>query len=169
MILVPFLILFLASCRPAQENVANRPSPLTSDSLNLQNGKIWIAYSSPAVRDREIWGVLDPYDKVWRIGANDATVFFTDFDLVIADSLHLPKGKYSMFAIPREGDWTIIFNKEWEQWGAYSYDQDLDQLRVDISPRKVEEMKERLTFRIESDKLNFHWEYLQFDIPFSIR
>ncbi len=168
-LIVILLLLFSGGCKSIEEKAANRPSPLTSDSLVLESGKIWIEYSSPAVRGREIWGVLDPYDKVWRIGANDATVFYSDFDLVLPDSTILPKGKYSLFAIPREDEWTIIFNKEWEQWGAYSYDSGLDQLRVELLPYKTSELKERLTFDITESQLDFHWEYVRFDLPFEIR
>ncbi len=168
-ILIICFIFSVTCCKMTEERSQTRPSPLATDSLILETGKIWIEYSSPAVRDREIWGKLDPYDKVWRIGANDATVFYTDFDLNLDDNRVLPKGKYSLFAIPREGDWTIIFNKEWDQWGAYNYDESKDQLRFDITPYFGDEMKERLNFEIQDDNLHFHWEYLQFDIPYTLR
>ena len=121
------------------------------------------------MRDREIWGILDPYDKVWRIGANEATIFETEYDLVFQDSLLLPSGKYSLFAIPRQGDWTIIFNKVWDQWGAYNYDPGEDQIRIDLKPVFSTEFKERLTFTITSSSIDFHWEYLKFGLDYSIR
>ncbi len=151
------------------EDKSKRPSPLAIDSLRVDGKLISIEYSSPAVRNREIWGVLDPYDKVWRIGANEATIFYTEHTLIFADSLILPGGKYSLFAIPRKGDWTIIFNKEWDQWGSYNYNEAEDQLRFDITPVFVSELQERLNFDISEESLNFHWEYLQFKIPYVIR
>lgn len=158
----------LLSCKSMEENNISRPSPLRTDSLRLSTGKITITYSSPAVRKREIWGKLDPYYKVWRIGANDATIFENEMNLRIMDSMVLPKGKYSVFAIPREGDWTIIFNKEWEQWGAYNYDEGKDQLRFDVGVYFEEDLRERLNFEIQEDALNFSWEYLRFNIPFEV-
>ncbi len=163
-----FLIFYtlFTSC---QQDRSNRPSPFAADSINIEGNLFYIHYSSPGVKKREIWGVLDPYDEVWRIGANEATVFHAGRDLTINDSLLLPKGKYSVFAIPREGDWTIIFNKDWDQWGSYNYDKSLDQLRFDLTPKFVNEHKERLTFTLTNNSINFHWEYLQFNIPFELR
>ena len=65
----------------------------------ISDVSIKIKYSSPAVRGREIWGILDPYGKVWRIGANQATVLEVS-DTIEMASNKIPKGKYSMFAIP---------------------------------------------------------------------
>ena len=131
-----------------------------------QSGRQAFIYT---VRNREIWGKLDPYHKVWRIGANDATIFYSELDILFFDSLRLPKGKYSLFAIPRPNEWTIIFSRDWDQWGAYNYDEKDDQLRFDITPNWVKDHRERLTFDIEPDSLGFHWEYLQLNIPFSTR
>ena len=63
---------------------------------------------------------------------------------------------------------SLIFNTVSDQWGAYNYDSSLDQLRFDLHPYRGLEMKERLTFEITESNLHFHWEYLQFDIPFRI-
>ena len=144
------------------EDKTKRPSPLTADSISIEGKQISIEYSSPGVKGRKIWGELDPYDEVWRIGANEATIFQTELDIIFADSISLPRGKYSLFAIPRDGDWTIIFNKEWDQWGSFNYDESLDQLRFDITPKFVPELKEKLTFDLTEGSLDFHWEYLQF-------
>jgi hypothetical protein len=94
---------------------------------------ITVAYHRPGVKGRQIWGGLVPYDKPWRMGANEATTL-TVSDPVTIDGKELPAGKYSFFAIPGKDKWTLIINKDPEQWGAYGYDQAKDALRVDVKP-----------------------------------
>lgn len=78
--------------------------------------KIQVFYNRPFKKDREIFGSLVPYGKVWRTGANEATTFETNKDLVI-EGKTLKKGKYTLWTIPGEEIWTIIFNSEYGQWG----------------------------------------------------
>lgn len=98
--------------------------------------KIAISYHRPNVKGRKIWGELVPYGQVWRTGANDATTFEISNDVTI-NGQKLAKGKYSLHTIPTEGDWTIIFNKKWEQWGSFTYEEKDDILRVKATPMKV--------------------------------
>jgi tetratricopeptide (TPR) repeat protein len=87
------------------------------------------------VKGRRIWGGLVPYGQVWRTGANDATTI--SFSTAVKVAGHeVPAGKYAFFAIPRKGRWTLILNKEADQWGAFNYKQDQDLLRFDVRPRK---------------------------------
>jgi hypothetical protein len=92
-----------------------------------------IQYHSPAVRDRIIWGGLVPYDKVWVTGAHDATSIESDKDFII-DGKKIPAGKYAFFTIPGREEWTIIFNKNWEQHLADEYKQEDDVFRMKIKP-----------------------------------
>ncbi|MDH5608268.1 MAG: DUF2911 domain-containing protein [Cyclobacteriaceae bacterium] len=89
---------------------------------------------------------------------------FSSVDLLMSDGL-LKKGKYALFTLPGETDWVIIFNKKWDQWGAYSYDEKDDALRMTLKPLRGRDFAERMTFSFEEDSLAFHWEYLQFSIP----
>ena len=96
----------------AQEQKAPPASPPATATGKVGAATITINYSSPAVKGRTIWGGLEKYDKVWRAGANDATTFKTDKDIMVQGK-KLPAGTYSFFLIPREnGTWTAIFNKE---------------------------------------------------------
>ena len=133
----------------------------------ISDVSIKIKYSSPAVRGREIWGILDPYGKVWRIGANQATVLEVS-DTIEMASNKIPKGKYSMFAIPDSTRWTIILNKEWDQWGAYDYHPEEDLFRVAVTPSRLDSLHERLSFRFVDQELQFRWEYLGFDLPITL-
>jgi hypothetical protein len=155
----------VASC--TSENKDKRPSPPASDSVTLNNSFIKIAYSSPGVKEREIWNELVPYFKIWRTGANEATVFSTTRDLLIQNDT-LPAGKYSLFTIPTDDEWTLIFNREWDQWGAYNYDSSRDEMRLTIQPQKINDFNERMTFEFVGSRLVFHWEYLTFSLEFSV-
>lgn len=110
-----------------------RVSPNASVSQTVGYTNITINYCRPAVHARKIWGELVPYNKVWRMGANEATTiqFTTD---VYVEGNKIPAGKYSLFTIPTEKDWTIIINKVDKQWGAYNYKQEEDLVRFKVKP-----------------------------------
>ena len=95
--------------------------------------EISIAYGRPAVQDRKIWGELVPYGRVWRAGANEATTFTISRDVTI-DGHALAAGTYTFLAIPRETEWTLIFNRVPRQWGAFDYDAAFDALRIGVTP-----------------------------------
>jgi len=124
-----------------------------------------VTYGSPSVKGRKIWGALVPFDKIWRAGANEATTFQTDKDLIVEEK-KLPAGKYSLFIIPNEKKCIIIFNKKAKQWGAYNYDQDLDQLRVEVSPKEVSKSTEKLLFLVKENTVALLWD--NWEIPLEI-
>lgn len=140
-------------------------SPAKSSSGKIGNATISINYGSPSVKGRTIWGELVPYGKVWRTGANNATTFETDADLTIQGQT-LKKGKYALFTIPEQNEWTIIFNKNTDQWGAYNYKQEEDVLRVKAKPSVGAEMVESLKFEVGKNAVTIKWEKLavSFDV-----
>src|SRR3954463_14450219 len=93
-----------------------RPSPKATATGKIGAANVTITYSSPSVKGRQIWGGLVPYDKVWRAGANEATLLETDKDLTV-EGKKLPAGKYSLYAIPGEKQWQFIINSQTGQWG----------------------------------------------------
>jgi hypothetical protein len=145
-----------------EDDKSQRPSPPASTTANVNGVNVTIDYSAPAVKGRTIWGDLVPYGKVDRTGANEATVFSVDKN-VLVNGEPLAAGQYSLFTIPTETDWTVIFNKEAEQWGAYDYKESEDALRITVTPKMVDEFKERLQFKVQEDgTVNYHWEKLTF-------
>ena len=86
--------------------------------------------------------------KVWRAGANEATVFATDKDVKI-EGKSLPAGKYGLFTVNNGNEWTIIFNKTANQWGAFSYKEADDILRVKVKPMKAAKFAEKMTFSVD--------------------
>lgn len=155
---------YITSC--SSSNKEKRPSPYAIDSTSINGSKVSIAYSSPGVKKRKIWGDLVPYGNMWRTGANEATIFETELDLFL-DGQKIEKGKYAVFTIPENQKWTIIFNKDWNQWGAYNYDTENDALRLTLHPEFVEDLQERMKFSFENQQLIFHWEYLKLSIDIS--
>jgi hypothetical protein len=138
----------------------DRPSPPQETKAVVGDLAISITYSSPGVKNRAIWGELVPFDKVWRTGANEATTIEVSRDCKVGGAA-LKAGKYSLFSIPGEKEWTIIFNTVPDQWGAYKYDETKDALRIKVTPKESSEFNERLKFEIKSDgKVSLAWEKL---------
>jgi hypothetical protein len=139
-------------------------SPTATAKGTVKGANITINYSSPSVKGRKIWGDLVPYDKVWRAGANEATIFETDKDIKI-EGKPLAKGKYSLYAIPGEKEWTIIFNSATGQWGinrdgTTTEDPAKDVLRVMVHPKKSASFQEKLGYTISDKGFDLIWENL---------
>ena len=120
-------------------SIAAQGKPASSAEMatgKIDGATITIKYGSPSVKERQIWGALVPFNQVWRAGANEATTFETDKELMIEGS-KLPAGKYSFFVIPNENESIVIFNKVAKQWGSGKYDEKEDQLRVKVKPEAV--------------------------------
>src|SRR5687768_961252 len=114
-----------------QEDKSKRPSPPAVAKETLANGTVvTIDYSQPSVKGRVIGKDVEPMaGKLWRTGANEATVFEVS-KAVKVEGKDLPAGKYALFTIANEGEWTIIFNKTWKQEGVDNYKEADDALRV---------------------------------------
>jgi len=117
-------------------------SPTCEISQMVGTSKISISYSRPGVKNRVVFGELVPYNKIWRTGANKATKISFSKDVKIGGK-DLAAGDYSLFTIPSQKEWTIIFNKNLELWGTGEYNQDMDALRITV-PSFCSEMKEEV-------------------------
>jgi hypothetical protein len=150
---------------PAQEDKSKRPSPPASAKETLADGTvISINYSQPSIKGRTIGKNLEPMNgKVWRTGANEATVFEVSKNVKIEDK-KLPAGKYGLFTIASDKEWTIIFNKTWDQWGAFNYKEADDVLRVKVKPGKAKAFAEKMTFTIsKKGKVSLLWGDIRVD------
>lgn len=156
------LTLFLTTSLFSQLELPQK-SPKASTTYVIGLTKVSVNYNSPAVNGRVIWGDLVPFDQVWRAGANEATTVEFSTDVMVEDKF-LKKGKYSLFFIPKQdGKWIAIFNKIADQWGAYSYNEQQDALRVEVQTKDADSMEERLNFSIvdladERGYIRFGWE-----------
>jgi hypothetical protein len=157
------LTLFFSLTSLGQKKMA---SPRDSASGKIGKASVSINYGSPSVKGRKIWGDLVPYNKVWRAGANEATVFTTNTAIMV-EGKNLPAGNYGLFVIPGEKEWIIIFNKNAKQWGAYEYKEKEDALRVTVKPSKSSSLNERLVYKINATGLVLVWENLE--VPISMK
>jgi hypothetical protein len=137
---------------------ADKASPRKEMTGTIAGAKVVVNYGSPRLKGRTVFGELEPWGKVWRAGADEATVVTFDKDVKV-EGKALPAGSYAFFLIPNEsGTWTVIFNKEYEQWGAYEYKEAADALRVNITPKAASSTAEELDFTIADGKLRLHWD-----------
>ena len=152
------VLLLITGTAFAQDNKAPASPPATASAKITSGATIKIDYSQPSVKGRTIGKDLEPLPgKVWRTGANKATVFETDKDIKV-EGQDLPAGKYGLFTIAGDDEWTIIFNKTWEQWGAFKYDESKDALRVKVKPAKAPAFAEKFTINVdESGKVSLLW------------
>jgi hypothetical protein len=158
---VVFFFLCLLMSFAAQAQDKQPASPPASASEKIGNAVVTINYSQPSVKGRKIWGGLVPYGQVWRTGANKATTFEVSEDVTI-EGQKLAKGKYALFTIPGENEWTIIFNSKHDQWGAYDYKEAEDVLRVKVKPAAADEHFEAMTFDINKDGIvSLLWEKMR--------
>lgn len=149
---------------------AEKASPAATATGKVKDANITIMYSSPGVKGRKVFGSLVPYDKIWRAGANEATIFQTDKDIKV-EGKALSAGKYSLYAIPGEKEWSIIFNKQTGQWGVKrggdtSRDAAQDALTVKVKAKKSASLNERLVYDVTSSGVTLRWENVE--VPVSI-
>jgi len=183
-----FILVFVLFCMgvKAQDSVSDVKFPVADPSpadivyypLNAPKAKaedavkpiIKIIYSRPQKKGREIFGVLEQYGKVWRFGANESTeVRF--FQKVTIGGKKLKAGTYSLFAIPEKDKWTIIVNSQTDKWGAFTYDQSQDLVRVEVPVKTLAKPVEyfSLTFSPKENGANLiiGWDKTLVELPIS--
>ncbi|MBN8651137.1 MAG: DUF2911 domain-containing protein [Cytophagales bacterium] len=152
-------------------------SPEDKSSFNSGDLQISVLYNRPFKKGRVIFGELVPYNKVWRTGANEATVFETNKDLVFGDKT-LKAGRYTLFTIPEEQSWNILFNTETGQWGVdfngeANRDPAKDVLSVQALSVQQEKEFEQFTISIErwgeEMQLIFMWDKTLVSVPFKAK
>ncbi len=147
-------------------------SPRDSVATRVDGADVSVAYGRPSLRGRPI-AMLTPAGQVWRTGANDATHFRTDRDLMVGGT-RVPAGSYTLWTIPGPDRWTVIFNRQTGQWGT-TYDPAQDLARIPVTPRRTSgDPVEQLTLRIdesgcgEGGSLVLEWENLRVAMPFTV-
>ena len=167
-ITLSFLLVLLAHLLEAQEVLKLRPSPLAITSVRYRDNYIKITYSQPQRNNREIFGQLVPYGKVWRTGANEATEITTTKDIKI-NHYTLTAGTYSLFTIPEKDKWIVIINSDVGLWGAYNYNADKDVVRFEVpvqaSDRTYEPFTIMFDHRNEVADLLLLWDKTKLLIP----
>ena len=157
---------FLAGRAPEGSNTFFYPrsSPRAALEQWLGRTRVHITYGRPRVNGRKVWGELVPNGRVWRAGANEATVVSFSTPVSI-EGKPLAAGTYTFFTIPGEKEWTVIFNRVSHQWGAFNYNAEFDALRFPVTPTEAQH-EEYLSYAIEPSAANagrivLRWEKLQ--------
>ena len=148
-------LLLTSSLKAQQQDKSKRPSPPAKVSETIKSGAtISIDYSQPSLKGRTVGTSVEPMkDKVWRMGANEATVFETNKDVTI-NGQKLPAGKYSLFGLWTDSGYTLIFNKAYQIWGTqYDQNKDKDALRVAADVKTADTPQETLTYTIDKSGL----------------
>jgi hypothetical protein len=161
---VVLFIALLGAANFANAQGAKFPQPSSGQTItqDFGLGKITLTYSRPNVKGRKIFGGMEPLGVVWRNGANAATrIKFTD--AVKIEGKDLPAGEYGLFSIPGKNEWTVIFNKIADQWGAYEYKESDDVIRVKVKTTSLNDKVETLTMQFSAvsetaAQLNMMWE-----------
>lgn len=157
--LLAVIFLIAGNIHAQQPDKSKRPSPPDKVSQTLKTGAtISIDYSQPSLKGRTIGENVEPMkDNVWRMGANEATVFETDRDVMI-EGQKLPAGKYSMFGLWGDDGFSIIFNSAWKIWGTqYEQNKDKDVLKVIVKPGSGDQVQEKLKYTIDKSGLVTLW------------
>ena len=161
----------LPAISPAQSFVLDLPLQSQRAEITQRIGitDVTINYHRPLVNDRKVWGDLVHYGKVWRAGANiNTTITFSD--PVMIEGKPLDRGTYGLHMIPNADEWTIIFSKNSTSWGAFTYDEKEDALRVTVKPKPAD-MHNALTYDFDDLKpdsavVELEWEKIA--VPFKV-
>ncbi|MFY0672823.1 MAG: DUF2911 domain-containing protein [Bacteroidia bacterium] len=151
------LVLALLFAFTLQSTFAQKYAKIDASPMDLaaykKGGKtlLKVYYSRPQKNDREVFGKLVKYGKVWRLGANENTEITFNTDAII-NGVTIKAGTYSMFAIPNENKWTLIINSDINKWGHFFYSDKNDIARIDLEVVKPKETIEAFAMTFDKAK-----------------
>lgn len=180
-----WLLIFLAIVATAlfcysyfvEDIFEERLSPEDTVEFSLNDLKLEVYYNRPFKKNREIFGALVPYEQVWRTGANEATTFKSNKDLLV-DSLPLPAGKYTLWTIPNDSTWQVIFNSKQYPWGVDEMmrpmrEPEFDYLSVVVPVDTLKTEVEQFTIGFNNItgqlKMTMAWDYTLIEVPLSVQ
>ncbi|MEC5143365.1 DUF2911 domain-containing protein [Chitinophaga sp. 212800010-3] len=140
--------------------------PPKSPHVTAEGNGIKIVYGQPSKRGRVIFGQLEPFGKVWRTGADQATEITFSKNVVFGGK-PVKAGTYTLFTIPDPKTWTVILNGKLGQWGAYDYEKNKgeDVLAVKVKREALTTPVEKLTFTVPANAVVFEWDDTRVTIP----
>jgi hypothetical protein len=169
---VPFRRIGTVAALLAAAPLLAQQSPPAETSVTIAGKTIRVKYSAPSMRGRKIFGGLEPYGRVWRAGANEATAFHTDANLDIG-GLSVPKGDYTLFVYLDSKQWQLVLSKATGEWGLdYNPSRDLGRVKMDMSkPSKpIETYKMTLSsLGGNKAKLQLEWENTVAEVPILVK
>lgn len=153
----------------AQTLTTPQPSPTQTIKQNFGVSSIELSYSRPGIKGRKIFGDLVPFGKVWRTGANNATIITFADDVTIGNT-NVKAGKYGLLSIPEKKNWTLIITKQLDVTSPASYKQDQDVVRVEVKTMDMDESMETFTMQFANIKpnsceLHIMWDRTAVSLP----
>lgn len=156
------------------ENIfSKRLSPKDTVKFELNDLKLKVFYNRPFKKERDIFGALVPFNEVWRTGANEATTFETNNTLDV-DGMKLPKGIYTLWTVPKDTIWTVIFNSKQYAWGVDNemkpmWDPNYDVVKIDVPVQKLNSYVEQFTIAFDNStdnlSLTMAWDDVKVAVP----
>tara|TARA_R110000868_G_scaffold37111_14_gene131664 strand:- start:75664 stop:76278 length:615 start_codon:yes stop_codon:yes gene_type:complete len=145
---------------------SERSSPLKSYEFDADGDEVLVCYGSPSARGRKVFGELVPFDKIWRLGANEPTRLYTSTDLVVGEVV-VPKGRYSLYAVPGKNMWEIFVSTSTYHWGNDISESVREQEigSFEVKPEYNSIFVENFSVRSQDDKLIIEWENTRLIIP----
>jgi len=172
----------IATALPAMAQ-RKRVSPHETITATVDGDKLTLVYGRPYTKDpktgevRKIWGGLVPYGKVWRTGADEATLLTTEQTIVVGGTA-VPAGTYSLFTLPAaDGTAKLIINKRTGQWGIpykEASEATNELARIDLKKDTLDKTVDQFTMAIDSSStgggvLKMSWENTGFSVPFTVK
>jgi len=159
------------------ENIFSpRESPKDTVEFKLNDLKLEVFYNRPSKKGREVFGALVPYGKVWRTGANEATTFETNKSLMVK-GMYLPAGKYTLWTVPKDSSWNVIFNTKQYPWGVDAemqpmWDPNYDIMEIDVPIEKLDKPVEQFTISFDNStdnlELTMAWDKTKVAVPMEV-
>jgi len=155
---------------------SKRLSPKDAVKFELNDTRLEVQYNRPFKKGREIFGALVPYDKVWRTGANEATTFSTNKNLVV-DGHSLPLGTYTLWTVPKDSTWIVYFNTKEYPWGVDEKMQpmrepEFDLIDVEVPVINLDNTVEQFTIAFDNTtdnlKLTMAWDHTKIEVPMEV-
>jgi len=171
------LIATLLSALPSMAQM-KKLSPHETTSAVSDGNRVTIVYGRPYTKDpktgepRKIWGDLVPFGKVWRTGADEATLLITQKPIIMGGAT-IPAGAYTLFTLPAEdGSAKLIINKQIGQWGIGpgSYDEKQDLARIDLKKDTLDKPVDQFTMAVtKAGDLKMMWDNVQYSVSFTVQ
>ena len=156
------------------ENIfSQRLSPKDTVEFKLNDLKLEVFYNRPSKKNRAIFGALVPFNQVWRTGANEASTFETNQALEV-QGMTLPIGKYTLWTVPKDTTWIVIFNSKQYPWGVNSdmeplWNPNYDVLNIEIPVQKLTSIVEQFTIAFDNSTdnlfLTMAWDDVKVAVP----
>jgi len=174
-IVVASLAVLLFIAFQVLQSQTKKHSPEDTVELVSGDAEVSVFYNRPSKKGRQIFGELVPYNEVWRTGANEATTFTTNKDLMV-DNQTLPAGTYTVWTIPEEDSWAVIFNDKMYSWGVSfggvaSRDPEADVLKTMVPVEQLNEVVEMFTMTLEQNPmaLTMSWDQTRVSVPLQVK